>query len=352
MAELCFQRPIVQRRAQGTSPTAAARAAFFTKALWPVGDTIKIYFIEPVATDLEWKKPFTDDPEFLDPLYETLQGKVDPKTLIKTVVQERFAPLVNLKFVFTTDVNQSDIRILIKKGIGCSSIIGNSRSVKKISSGAEGDSQPIGQPEPTMKYGWLDVSTVLHEFGHALGMVHEHSNPENNPIKWNRPAVYCEYKKRNKKWTDADVEKNVLELYNKTDINGSEYDPASIMIYSFPKETECNEQKMPLTLNDPPIEINPNYKLSNSDVEMIKLMYPFTGKRDVKDLENIPVIPTPTYQMSADQTEAIRKFFNDNYKIIAGSLGGLVGLVIVLKLLSWLFFKKKEQRLQRMIKEG
>ena len=40
--------------------------------------------------------------------------------------------------------------------------------------------------EPTMNYGWLtpdsdDVelrSVVLHEFGHALGLIHEHQNPD------------------------------------------------------------------------------------------------------------------------------------------------------------------------------
>ena len=39
--------------------------------------------------------------------------------------------------------------------------------------------------EPTMNYGWLDASSpdeevqrvVSHEFGHALGLVHEHQNP-------------------------------------------------------------------------------------------------------------------------------------------------------------------------------
>jgi len=39
--------------------------------------------------------------------------------------------------------------------------------------------------EPTMNYGWLKDDTddveyrrvVIHEFGHALGAIHEHQNP-------------------------------------------------------------------------------------------------------------------------------------------------------------------------------
>jgi hypothetical protein len=352
MSLLCFQKPSNKNTQKLIDSTnTGARAAFLTQSLWPIGDTIRIYFIEPVPTNLKWSKPYTDDEKFLDPLYSTLQGKVDPKTLIRTIVEQRIAPLVNLKFVFTTDITQSDIRILFKEGIGCSSIIGNSRRALKFSDGSVNSIQPLGQPEPTMTYSWLDVSTVLHEFGHAIGMIHEHSNPQNNPIQWNRPAVYCEYRKRNPGWTDEDIEKNVLEMYQSNQINGSEYDPASIMIYSFPKETKCDDKTMSLTLNEPPLSINPNYKFSNSDIEIIKLMYPMTGTRDVKSIENLPVVPTPTYKISDNQVEAIRKFFTDNQVIISSVTGGLISLIIIYKLIRWLFSSRKERRLDKMIQQ-
>ncbi len=51
-----------------------------------------------------------------------------------------------------------------------------------------------------MNFGWFDDSTpdnefsrtVIHEFGHALGCVHEHSSPAAT-IPWNRDAVYAYY---------------------------------------------------------------------------------------------------------------------------------------------------------------
>lgn len=330
MSLLCSQL-LKKTRPPSSMDPSVARAAFLTSTLWPVGETIRIYFIEPVPTNLEWKTPWTDDPKYLDPLYKTIQGKVDPKTLVKTVVQERLSPIVNVKFEFTTDINQSDIRIIFGKGLGCSSLVGNSRSADKFVD---------GKPNPTMKYGWLDVSTVLHEFCHALGMIHEHQNPSGNPIKWNTEAVYCNYKRLNPTWTDEDVKNNILDTYDKNQINGSIYDPASIMIYSFPAETECNGKTLPLTLNSPPLQINPNYKLSNSDIELLKMMYPFVGDRDIKSIQNVPVIPTDMYQLS-DNAKLIRDFFENNYKIIIGVIGGLVGLIILYKLLRWLFSKPK-----------
>lgn len=332
MSLLCSQYLKKTRPASSMDPS-VARAAFLTSTLWKVGDTIKIYFIEPVPTDLEWKQPWIDDPKYLDPLYETVQGRVDPKELIKAVVQERLSPIVNIKFEFTTNINQSDIRILFKKGIGCSSIVGDSRSVPKFNKN--------GEPEPTMKYGWLDVSTVLHEFGHALGMIHEHQNPSDNPIQWNREAVYCNYKRLNPTWTDEDIQKNILDTYDKTQVNGSVYDPASIMIYSFPAETQCGGKTLPMTLNSPPLQINPNYKLSNSDIELLKMMYPFSGERDIESIKNVPAIPTDMYQLS-DNTKLIREFFENNYKIILGVIGGLVGLIILYKLLRWMFSSEKK----------
>jgi serralysin len=46
--------------------------------------------------------------------------------------------------------------------------------------------QQILDPKPTMNYGWMTPDSsddevhrvVAHEFGHALGLIHEHQNPD------------------------------------------------------------------------------------------------------------------------------------------------------------------------------
>ena len=55
----------------------------------------------------------------------------------------------------------------------------------------------VAEDKPTMHLDRTDDSktfrsTVLHEFGHALGLMHEHQHPENT-VDWNTQAVFHEY---------------------------------------------------------------------------------------------------------------------------------------------------------------
>ena len=70
--------------------------------------------------------------------------------------------------------------------------------------------------------------TTTHEFGHALGMLHEQSYP--NGIKWNKDTVYKYYEKY-QGWDKAKVDFNVLEASDFFYTNGTTYDPQSIMHY-------------------------------------------------------------------------------------------------------------------------
>ena len=74
---------------------------------------------------------------------------------------------------------------------------------------------------------------VLHEFGHSLGLWHEHQNP-NATFTWNKPAVY-EYYKRTHGWSEATVDSNLFNRLDADSVNATEFDPRSIMVYSFPR---------------------------------------------------------------------------------------------------------------------
>ena len=62
------------------------------------------------------------------------------------------------------------------------------------------DALQIAAGKPTMNYGWLTPDSqdqeysrvVLHEFGHALGAIHEHQAP-GVTIPWDKTAVYAYY---------------------------------------------------------------------------------------------------------------------------------------------------------------
>jgi len=91
---------------------------------------------------------------------------------------------------------------------------------------------------PTMNYGWLTPSSseeeyrrvVTHEFGHALGLIHEHQNPAAG-INWNKPAVYSYYEGPPNNWTPAQVDVNLFQTYDKDQTQYTQTDPQSIMMY-------------------------------------------------------------------------------------------------------------------------
>ncbi len=106
-----------------------------------------------------------------------------------------------------------------------------------------------------------DRGVVLHEFGHALGLMHEHLNPL-APIQWNRDAVY-EYYRRIADWDRAMVDSNVLAVLKLDQSNYTLFDRESIMIYEIPPE---------LTLNG--FRVNGNSVLSATDKKFIAEKYP------------------------------------------------------------------------------
>lgn len=129
----------------------------------------------------------------------------------------------------------------------------------------------IAPDEPTMNFGWLTPSTpidevqrvVLHEFGHALGLVHEHQSPAAE-IPWNREAVYAYYAGPPNNWTRADVDRNIFQRYRRRETNFSAFDPDSIMLYPIPPE-----------FTDGHFEIGWNNSLSEGDRAAIGSFYPF-----------------------------------------------------------------------------
>ena len=128
----------------------------------------------------------------------------------------------------------------------------------------------IDSSEPTMNYGWLTLDTsdseyqrvVLHEFGHAIGLMHEHQNPEAG-IPWDEEAVY-RYYERTQGWPRDYIESNVLAVASENFTNFSDYDPDSIMHYAVPNS---------LTLGD--WETAWNAELSETDKAFVRhVLYP------------------------------------------------------------------------------
>jgi hypothetical protein len=104
---------------------------------------------------------------------------------------------------------------------------------------------------------------VIHEFGHALGAMHEHQHPEAN-IPWDKPKVYEFYQNREMNpLTKEEVDRNLFEPFNTIEAIYTPYDRKSIMHHPVANT---------LTLGDWEIPIN--RKISRKDKQLMKLLYP------------------------------------------------------------------------------
>jgi len=136
-----------------------------------------------------------------------------------------WAAVANLTFDFN-DAPDAEIRIAFDPNNGAWSYVGT-------------DCRGIPADQPTMNLGFLDGGTAAHEFGHAIGLAHEHQNPEGG-IQWNEPVVIAELAKGPNFWDEQKVRLNVLRKYSIDQINGTVFDPDSVMLYFFPASWTLN----------------------------------------------------------------------------------------------------------------
>jgi hypothetical protein len=124
-----------------------------------------------------------------------------------------------------------------------------------------------------MNFGWLHENTdedewervVVHEFGHALGCIHEHQSPSEH-LKWNKTAVYKAFSGPPNFWSKEEIDFNVLQKYSRKGMTYSIFDPESIMLYQFDGSLFTDHKGTPL-----------NTHLSKLDKQMITRMYPKTA---------------------------------------------------------------------------
>jgi hypothetical protein len=211
-----------------------------------------------------------------------LSGSKAMQDKVKAIAKEweRYA---NLKFEFV-NVGASNIRINLDNKGGHNSMVGT------LANNAAEDERTMNFDTTDFKTFAAMRRTVLHEFGHAIGLLHEHYSPVAG-IPWNKEAVYAELKKT-QGWDKSTVDLNLFQLYKVSYTNGTEYDKSSIMHYPvFARWTTTG------------FSVDWNNDLSEGDKNLVTLLYPKSGERQnevprftVSNFTNINVVKNDTKQ--------------------------------------------------------
>jgi hypothetical protein len=214
-----------------SGPLGPARMALTKLKMWETGRTLKCRFLDGDATQ---------------------KRKVEEKAHL----WEKHA---NIKIRFVTS-GDAEVRISFSADRGSWSAVGNDALVERY----------FPRFQPTMNFGWLKANTddhefervVVHEFGHALGCIHEHQNPKAT-LMWNKAEVYRVFSGSPNFWTRQEIDFNILQRYAKEQTNASNFDPDSIMLYQFPSSLFLDHKAT-----------KSNTTLSQKDKEFIAQMYP------------------------------------------------------------------------------
>ncbi|PIG94338.1 M12 family metallopeptidase [Gloeocapsopsis sp. IPPAS B-1203] len=192
---------------------------------------------------------------------KTLQVRfLDGDPVVQSKVEQiahQWSQFANIKFEFGNDPN-AEIRISFQREGSWSHLGTNALRVTNLN-------------EPTMNFGWLRSDTpddeysrvVLHEFGHALGFIHEHLHP-NNGISWKRQAV-LDYYQQTHGWDEQKTERNVLQAASRDTTQYSSFDQNSIMIYAIPAALTTNNYS-----------VDWNKQLSATDKQFARVFYQST----------------------------------------------------------------------------
>lgn len=265
-----------------------ARAAFLNGVTWPQNSIIKVGFM---------KQSFN----FQGKSHKDTGYTKEKADWVQQVIEKNLVPIVNLSFEWDVPLQNSDVRISFIKDMGSFSFLGIQALQQK-------------KDTITMNLGWTDEDVassdnptlagtgvvIIHEFGHLLGLIHEHSRSDANLI-WNKPVVYQSLGGPPNDWDIQMCDDQIFKQYALSSFNGSKYDKYSVMHYVFPSK---------FFKVDPKLVIAKGY----SDLDQVWINKKYPGKS----------LPVGVNTYAGDPVGGGGRWLNNNWFII------LIGIIIIL----------------------
>jgi serralysin len=220
---------LLEMQRQAEEDGEEATAAIQLKNKWPNGSSLRVAFL--------------NDPFGLK------------RHVLKIANEWNSVGGANLKFIESVAAD-SDIRVTFK-GTGFWSYIGQRAAAH-------------GKSEPTLSLSFTSMPTddylrriTLHEFGHAIGLLHEHQQPLST-MAWDRQKVLNYFTGPPNCWPVSTVEAQILRPEaHPEEIASTAFDPRSVMTYAIDPRLTTNGKGIPY-----------NNALSATDRTFIAQQYP------------------------------------------------------------------------------